>query len=107
MAATSAARRTAATKRASSLDDMVGGHDGEDAVRVARGDGQRGDGDGRRRVARDRLQDDGRGRDAGALQLLADQEAVVVVAEQRSGGEARLGAQPPQRRAEEASAPRR
>ena len=48
----------------------------------SRSSGEGGDRDGRRRVARDRLQDDGARRDAGALELLLDQEAVIVVAEE-------------------------
>ena len=60
------------------------------AVGVLAQRGERGDGDGGRGVAGDRLEDDGARLDAGALEFFLHQEAVIVVAQQDGRHEARV-----------------
>ena len=84
------------------VDHVVRRHDDEDAIGVAGGDGKGGDGDRGRGIARDGLEVDRLGRDAGPLKLLANEEPVVVVAQQNRARETVAGRQAPQRRAEKA-----
>ena len=64
----------------------------QDACRVLARDDEGGNRDGRGGVARHRLEHDGARAHAGALGLLLDQEAVVVVADDDGLGEPRLAA---------------
>ena len=63
------------------LDDVVGGHQHQDALGIVCGHQKRGDSGCRGGVAGHRLEHDGLGHHAGALGLLPDQEPVVVVAD--------------------------
>ena len=70
------------------LHYVVGRHHDEDRGGVLPHGGKRGHGNGRRGVAGDRFEDYGLGRDAGTVQLLLDEEAVIVVAQQDRRAEA-------------------
>ncbi len=77
-----------AVQRVDVGDGMVGGEHPQQAVRVVLGGQQRGRGDGGGAVAADRFQHQAGVGDAGGAQLLRDQEAVLVVADDDRRGEA-------------------
>ncbi len=82
MAATRAARFTLSTNCASSLTTWSDGITARIAFGVLADGGQRGNGNGCRRIARDRLQDDGVRLHAEPVEFFLHQEAMIVVAKQ-------------------------
>jgi hypothetical protein len=70
-------------------DGVVGRHQPQHRVRVGLAQQERGRGDGRRAVARDRLEEDARVRDPRLAQLLGHQESVRLVADDDRRREAR------------------
>ena len=76
---------------------MVRRHHQQQRIGRRRSDAQRGDAGGRRGIAADRLEQNALRRHAGLAQLLAGDEAVLIIGDQDGGGEA-LFVGDPQRR---------
>ena len=95
-AAASAADANAAWKLAIVVDDMIRRQQRHDRVRIVLGQQQRGHRRGRRGVAALRLENDGARRHLELAQLLGDQEAMLLVADDQRRGEAAAG-HPPHR----------
>ena len=86
------------------LHDVVGGHDRQNGVGVVLQRHERRDGNGRCRIAGDRLKNDGVRFETGAIDFLAHEEAVIVVAEKDRRSEARIVAETRQCSGEKARA---
>ena len=83
-------------------DVVIGGQHQQQRFRIALAENEGGGGGGRRGVAADRLEHDRLGLDRQVAQLLGDQEAMILVADQQRRGEAGRIADPLHRRLQQA-----